>query len=52
MSGRMRFCRIAARFASPSPGPTQSFTAKFGDEFKGYAQAKKAPRPDGVAELV
>src|SRR5580692_3191743 len=44
--------RTICAFGEACAWPTQSFIAKFGDEFKGYAQAKKAPRPEGVAELI
>jgi len=44
--------RTICAFGEACAWPTQSFIAKFGDEFKGYAEAKKSARPDGVSELV
>jgi NADH-quinone oxidoreductase subunit F len=44
--------RTICAFGEACAWPTQSFVAKFGDEFKGYAEAKKKPRPEGVPELV
>jgi NADH-quinone oxidoreductase subunit F len=44
--------RTICAFGEACAWPTQSFIAKFGDEFKGYAEAKKTPKPDGVPELV
>jgi NADH-quinone oxidoreductase subunit F len=44
--------RTICAFGEACAWPTQSFIAKFGDEFKGYADAKKAPRADDVPELV
>mgnify|MGYP003337154384 FL=1 len=44
--------RTICAFGEACSWPTQSFVAKFGDEFKGYAGAKQAPRPQGAAELV
>jgi NADH-quinone oxidoreductase subunit F len=32
--------------------PTQSFVAKFGDEFKAYPETKAASKPEGSLELV
>ncbi len=44
--------RTICAFGEACAWPTQSFIAKFGDEFKAYPEAKKAPRADGVPELV
>jgi NADH-quinone oxidoreductase subunit F len=44
--------RTICAFGEACAWPTQSFIAKFGDEFKGYALAKKAARPGDVPELV
>jgi NADH-quinone oxidoreductase subunit F len=44
--------RTICAFGEACAWPTQSFVAKFGDEFKGYAESKKAPRPEGTPELV
>jgi NADH-quinone oxidoreductase subunit F len=44
--------RTICAFGEACAWPTQSFIAKFGDEFKGYAEAKKATRPDGIPDLV
>jgi NADH-quinone oxidoreductase subunit F len=44
--------RTICAFGEACAWPTQSFIAKFGDEFKGYADAKKAARADDVPELV
>ena len=44
--------RTICAFGEACSWPTQSFVAKFGDEFKGYAGAKQATRPQGAAELV
>ena len=44
--------RTICAFGEACSWPTQSFIAKFGDEFKGYAEAKKNPKPDGSLELV
>jgi NADH-quinone oxidoreductase subunit F len=43
--------RTICAFGEACAWPTQSFIAKFGDEFKGYG-AGKAQRPQGAAELV
>ena len=44
--------RTICAFGEACAWPTQSFVAKFGDEFKEYHQAKKSPRADGAPELV
>jgi NADH-quinone oxidoreductase subunit F len=43
--------RTICAFGEACAWPTQSFVAKFGDEFKAYAQAKPTP-PPGAFELV
>ena len=43
--------RTICAFGEACSWPTQSFVAKFGDEFKGYAAAKKNAQP-GATELV
>ena len=37
--------RTICAFGEACAWPTQSYVAKFGDEFKGYAEAKKAGKP-------
>jgi NADH-quinone oxidoreductase subunit F len=44
--------RTICAFGEACAWPTQSFIAKFGDEFKAYPEAKKAPRPADTPELV
>jgi len=44
--------RTICAFGEACSWPTQSFVAKFGDEFKGYSVAKQAPKPAGAADLV
>jgi NADH-quinone oxidoreductase subunit F len=44
--------RTICAFGEACSWPTQSFIAKFGDEFKAYAAAKAQARPDGAAELI
>ena len=44
--------RTICAFGEACAWPTQSFVAKFGDEFKGYSQTGKGPRPEGAPELV
>ena len=44
--------RTICAFGEACSWPTQSFVAKFGDEFQGYAGTKRAARPEGAAELV
>src|SRR5712675_460629 len=43
--------RTICAFGEACAWPTQSFIAKFGDEFKGYAETKKT-KPTGSFELV
>ena len=43
--------RTICAFGEACSWPTQSFVAKFGDEFKGYAAAKKTAKP-AATELV
>jgi NADH-quinone oxidoreductase subunit F len=44
--------RTICAFGEACAWPTQSFVAKFGDEFKAYADAKKEPRAGEAPELV
>ena len=44
--------RTICAFGEACAWPTQSFIAKFGDEFKGYAETKKAAKPGDAPELV
>jgi NADH-quinone oxidoreductase subunit F len=44
--------RTICAFGEACAWPTQSYVAKFGDEFKNYADAKKTAKPDGAVELV
>ena len=44
--------RTICAFGEACSWPTQSFVAKFGDEFKGYAEAKKTAKPAGALDLV
>ncbi len=44
--------RTICAFGEACAWPTQSFIAKFGDEFKAYPEAKKAPRAAAAPELV
>ncbi|MDP3072777.1 MAG: NADH-quinone oxidoreductase subunit NuoF [Opitutaceae bacterium] len=44
--------RTICAFGEACSWPTQSFVAKFGDEFKGYADAKKTAKPAGALDLV
>jgi NADH-quinone oxidoreductase subunit F len=44
--------RTICAFGEACAWPTQSFVAKFGDEFKAYPEASKRPRPEGANELV
>jgi len=44
--------RTICAFGEACAWPTQSFVAKFGDEFKAYPESKKAKRADGVPDLV
>jgi NADH-quinone oxidoreductase subunit F len=44
--------RTICAFGEACSWPTQSFVAKFGDEFKAYPETKHAPKRDGSLELV
>jgi len=44
--------RTICAFGEACAWPTQSFIAKFGDEFAAYPKTRKAPGADGAAELV
>ncbi len=44
--------RTICAFGEACSWPTQSFVAKFGDEFKAYPQTKNAAKPAGALELV
>jgi NADH-quinone oxidoreductase subunit F len=44
--------RTICAFGEACSWPTQSFIAKFGDEFKTYPETKKAAKPAGALELV
>ncbi len=44
--------RTICAFGEACSWPTQSFVAKFGDEFKAYPAAKQTPKPTGAADLV
>jgi NADH-quinone oxidoreductase subunit F len=44
--------RTICAFGEACSWPTQSFIAKFGDEFKTYHEAKKAPKSPDALELV
>jgi len=44
--------RTICAFGEACAWPTQSFIAKFGDEFKAYPESKKAPKQDNALELV
>jgi NADH-quinone oxidoreductase subunit F len=44
--------RTICAFGEACSWPTQSFIAKFGDEFKAYPETKNAPKKDGAFELV
>jgi NADH-quinone oxidoreductase subunit F len=44
--------RTICAFGEACSWPTQSFIAKFGDEFNAYPEARKAGRPEGAWELV
>jgi NADH-quinone oxidoreductase subunit F len=43
--------RTICAFGEACSWPTQSFIAKFGDEFRTYADTKQAPKPAGALEL-
>ena len=44
--------RTICAFGEACSWPTQSFLAKFGDEFSLYSETKKNPRPAGAPSLV
>ncbi len=44
--------RTICAFGEACSWPTQSFVAKFGDEFKGYAETRKEPKRADALELV
>jgi NADH-quinone oxidoreductase subunit F len=44
--------RTICAFGEACSWPTQSFIAKFGDEFKAYPETRNAARPNGAFELV
>ena len=44
--------RTICAFGEACSWPTQSFVAKFGDEFKAYPETKKTGKPAGALELV
>ena len=44
--------RTICAFGEACSWPTQSFVAKFGDEFKAYPETKNAPKPAGALDLV
>ena len=44
--------RTICAFGEACSWPTQSFIAKFGDEFKNYPETKKAPKSPDALELV
>jgi NADH-quinone oxidoreductase subunit F len=44
--------RTICAFGEACSWPTQSFIAKFGDEFKNYHATKQAPKPAEAPELV
>ncbi len=44
--------RTICAFGEACSWPTQSFVAKFADEFKAYPQTKNAAKPAGALELV
>jgi NADH-quinone oxidoreductase subunit F len=44
--------RTICAFGEACAWPTQSFIAKFGDEFKAYPETKKAAKPAGASGLV
>ena len=44
--------RTICAFGEACAWPTQSFIAKFGDEFKAYPESKRAPKVTGAPELV
>jgi NADH-quinone oxidoreductase subunit F len=44
--------RTICAFGEACSWPTQSYVAKFGDEFAAYAATKSAVKPAGATELV
>ena len=44
--------RTICAFGEACSWPTQSFIAKFGDEFRQYPEAKKAAKPAGASALI
>jgi NADH-quinone oxidoreductase subunit F len=44
--------RTICAFGEACAWPTQSYVAKFGDEFKAYAETKKSAKPANAIELV
>ncbi len=44
--------RTICAFGEACSWPTQSFVAKFGDEFKAYPETKNAAKPPGALDLV
>jgi NADH-quinone oxidoreductase subunit F len=44
--------RTICAFGEACSWPTQSFIAKFGDEFKAYPETRQAAKPAGTFELV
>ena len=44
--------RTICAFGEACSWPTQSFVAKFGDEFKAYPETKKAKQPASALPLV
>ena len=44
--------RTICAFGEACSWPTQSFVAKFGDEFKAYPETKKTAKPAGALDLV
>jgi NADH-quinone oxidoreductase subunit F len=44
--------RTICAFGEACSWPTQSFIAKFGDEFKAYHETKKAPKPEVAQTLI
>jgi NADH-quinone oxidoreductase subunit F len=44
--------RTICAFGEACSWPTQSFIAKFGEEFKAYPETRKAAKPAGTFELV
>jgi NADH-quinone oxidoreductase subunit F len=44
--------RTVCAFGEACAWPTQSFVAKFGEEFQAYPETKRSPRPEGAGALV